>query len=113
MNEIGLDAESAMEIMGEESIIEKSFKKGTKYKTPKNYNPTKTLINITNKELIKALDSGKILYHIATIPIDDDISEYISKETYTELFGSLFETPIFKGYIVLETSRFKSYIGFY
>ena len=113
MEQIGLDAESVVEIMGEESIIEKYYKKGSKDKKPKNYNPTKTLINITDKKLIEALDSGKILYHIATIPINDDISEHISRETYAELFGSLFESPIFEGFIVLETSKLKSYIGFY
>jgi len=110
---LGLDADGVIEVFGKESIVHECYKRNTRNRKPSSLNPQKTLINITNKSLIEALNNQKILYHIATIPVEDDIKEHIDAKTYEELFGSLFEEPIFEGYIVLEANNVKSYIGYY
>ena len=114
MDFASLSAEDVIEILGEESIVAFKRKRGARPKVlAKGLNPESTLIEVTHPELIKAIKNNKVLYHIATINKNQKLEDVLDKDIYEEVFGSLFEEPLFEGVIELKSNSKISYIAYY
>jgi len=107
----GMSAKDIIEIFGEDSVIYAVKKRGSRPKDWKTgLNSSKTIIKITHPKIIKAIDENKVLYHIATIDINQNITDL---ENYDKDFRDLFEHDIFDDIVELKSSSKKSYFGFY
>jgi hypothetical protein len=114
MDFASLSAEDVVELLGEESIVFFKRKRGARPNVfAKGLNPAHTLIEISHPELIKAIKYNKVLYHIATIDANQKLEDVLDKDIYEEIFGSLFEEPLFEGVIELKSNSKISYIAYY